>query len=408
MVSPGRVGAARALIAIEDGAFSDAALEQHLTGKDRHLGWFLALGVLRRRAEVDAAIRPFLRQPLASLQPEVRAALRLGTFEKLWSRTKPHAAVHQAVEVCKKIGARRAQGLVNAVLRRVKAPRGLSGAEAANLPPWLYERWVARYGEAATRTWAAELLEPAPLTVVCADPSRVESWSGSGLGIRPARAGELAPVDTWRVEGHSGPVTALGGWDEGALWVQDAAAVAVADLCGVTGGTTVLDACAAPGGKTMRLASRGAVVTAVDRSPDRLVKVRENLARTKLAAELRVHDWGSGPMGDERFDVVLIDAPCTALGTVRRSPEIKWRRHELDLAPIAAKQLAILKTAATHVRPGGAVIYAVCSPEPEESEEVVAAFLAEQPTFRRVGSLHTAPPVDGEDAHTAIRLESGT
>ncbi len=402
-VSPGRVGAARALVAIEAGEPSDRALEATLGGsRDRELGWHLAMGVLRRRGEVDAALRPCLRQPLASMDPGVRAALRVGTFDKLWSRTRAHAAVHQGVEVVRALGLGRAAGLVNAVLRRVARPQ--ADPARVNLPPWLLERWIARYGERAALAWSRAWLEPPPLGVVCDDPAVVQAWREAGLEVRPARAGDRHPAWAWWIAGHRGPIPGLPGWQRAAAWVQDPAAVAVADLCEPAPGRTILDACAAPGGKTMRLARRGARVTAVDRSEARLERLRENLARTGLAAEVRACDWMEGDLGAARFDAVLVDAPCTALGTARRHPEVKWRRQEIDLDEAAARQLAILRAASGHVRPGGALVYAVCSPEPEEGERVMARFLAAESGWVRDAVLHTAPPADGEDAHQAFRL----
>lgn len=404
MPSPGRVGAARALVAIEAGSFSDDALEEFLVDKDRELGWFLCLGVLRRQAEVDAALRPFLRQPLAALDAEVRACLRMGTFEKLYARTAQHAVVHETVDVVKRLGMKRASGLVNAVLRRVKEPTDLSRSDRLNLPSWLLARWDERYGADATEAWATEAMENPPLVVVCTDAQLPEQWKASGLTVEPARVGDQVLDGAWRIEGMKGPVQRLAGWEAGHVWVQDAAAVAVADLCRAGQGTTILDACAAPGGKTLRLASQGAKVVAADRSEDRLVRLDENLVRTGMVADLVVQDWNEGPGPDETFEVVLVDAPCTALGTFRRSPEVKWHRQELDLGRMAERQLRILESCSFHVAPGGVLVYAVCSPEPEEGEDVVAAFCKAHPEFRRDGGLHTAPPTAGEDAHTAFRL----
>jgi 16S rRNA (cytosine967-C5)-methyltransferase len=174
-------------------------------------------------------------------------------------------------------------------------------------------------------------------------------------------------------------------------------------------GAAVLDACAAPGGKTFRLASRGARVAAVDRDESRLDRIREGARRLGFDIETRAHDWTTGRIGSPKtaarlFDAVLVDAPCTGLGTVRRHPEIRWRRTEPDLYGAAALQERILTSAAQHVAPGGALVYAVCSPEPEEGEQVVDRFVAAHPAFEREATLSTAPPRDGEDAHFAARL----
>jgi 16S rRNA (cytosine967-C5)-methyltransferase len=401
------VAAARALIAIEEGAFAEDVLPDLLPdGRDHDLGWFLTLGVQQNRGIVDAALRPHLRQPLGGLDAEVRAVLRLGTFEKLFARTKAHAAVHQNVEVAKAVGARRAKGLVNAVLRRVQLPESPQRVERLNHPAWLIARWDTRYGAAQTDAWCAKNGEHAPLVVVLKDPGLVSVWKEQGLVLQPGLAGDRSPANCWLVSGHQGLINNLPGYDEGGFWVQDATAVAVADLCGAKAEHTVLDACAAPGGKTMRLLMSGARVTAVDRSQGRLKRVSENLARVQLTCEsLHAHDWREGPLKAlGTHDIVLVDAPCTALGTLRRSPEIRWRRHERDLVELAQRQREILAAAAAHVSPGGALVYAVCSPEPEEGQQVVDQFVEQHPDFAVEVALSTSPPQHDEDAHQAFRL----
>jgi 16S rRNA (cytosine967-C5)-methyltransferase len=179
----------------------------------------------------------------------------------------------------------------------------------------------------------------------------------------------------------------------------------VADLVDDVEGKRVLDACAAPGGKSFRLATRGAQVTSADRAR-RLELVRDGAKRLGLTVTTRAHDWSAGPLGDAEYDAVLVDAPCTGLGTVRRHPEIRWRRTEPDLYAAAEGQLAVLEAASQHVRPGGTLVYAVCSPEPEEGEQVVEAFLSKHRRFSLDRRLSTAPPKHGEDAHFAARMKS--
>lgn len=410
-VSAARLGAARALIATESGDHLEDALAEHAPthGPDRDLTWFLAYGVLRRRGHVDAALRQVLSQPLAALDGPVRVMLRIGAFELLYARTRPHAVVHQAVEGVRALGAGRAHGLVNAVLRRLTAPPRLSEADALDHPAWLVARWKERYGADATEAWCASNAEPPSLFVVTAKPKKK---ADGPLRLPPDASpasfrGEI--VDgVYEVHAH-GLVTSLPGFAEGAWWVQDLASVKVADLVPVHPGMSVLDACAAPGGKTFRLGSRGAVVSAVDRDETRLARVREGAGRLGLQVETRLHDWTTGRIGSPRtpprlFEAVLVDAPCTGLGTVRRHPEIRWRRTEPDLYTAAALQERILTSAAQHVAPGGVLVYAVCSPEPEEGEQVVDRFLAAHPAFERDVVLSTAPPQNGEDAHFAARL----
>jgi 16S rRNA (cytosine967-C5)-methyltransferase len=388
------VAAARALVGVEDGGHVEDLLARLAppAGPDRGLAWHLALGVLRRRGAVDALLRPHLRQPIESLDAPVRAALRLGAFEKAFSRTPPHAAVSQAVEVCRATKAKRASGLVNAVLRRVDA-RNVPADPASDLPDWLAERW------SGATAWLARLQEPAPICGVYRD------GPVDGLETRPIVAGGLAVPGGFALAPVKGPVDALPGFAAGAWWVMDPAAAAVADLALAQArgpGARVLDACAAPGGKSLRMASRGARVTAVDQSAERLARVGEGSARTGLPVVTHQHDWLDGPHPElGTFDVVLVDAPCTGLGTVRRHPEIKWRRLPSDPAAMALRQLPILEAAATHVAPGGALVYAVCSPMEEEGLPVAAGLTG----WRVRDRLATFPPAGDEDAFQAFVLE---
>ncbi len=395
----------RALVAVEKGSFLEEALDVgSLQPKDRGLAWFIANGVLRHRRSIDSSLRPLLRAPLGGLDAEVRATLRAGTFERLYGRAAAHAVVHEAVETARAVGAGRASGLVNAVLRRVALPADLERGERLEHPDWLIERWTKRYGAEATDDWCSSNNLPPPLTL--AGPRLVEirgELEGLGYGVSPAHAANTELPDALTVKGHRGPIEALPGFAEGAFWVQDPAAIAVADLLDVEPGSTVLDACAAPGGKTFRLASRGADVLAVDRSEGRLSLVSASLERLKLGATTRLHDWTQGSLqGAPRFDFVLVDAPCSALGTLRRRPEIRWRRHPEDLEGAAQRQRAILEATLPHLREGGTLVYAVCSPEPEEAEAHVATLAERAPELELVRRWSSSPPAHGEDAHQAL------
>jgi 16S rRNA (cytosine967-C5)-methyltransferase len=380
------------LVAVDDGAHIDDALADSAPARrdDRALAWFLALGTLRQRAIIDAALRDRLRQPIATLDPEVRAILRLGTFEKLFARTQAHAVVHQAVEVARALDAGRATGLVNAVLRRVAMPANVSRSDRLNHPSWLVARWTDRYGAEAAERWCLKNAENPPLTVVSQKP----------MG-EPTRCAGVVVPDVWTVT-HTGRLEELEGYDDGTFWVADPASVAVADL--VPQGT-VLDACAAPGGKTFRLISRGCRVRAIDVNNYRLGTLEEGARRLRMDVTLGKHDWTRGPMPDGLlYDSVLVDAPCTGLGTVRRHPDIRWRRQLPDLLAAAERQAAILEAASAHVAPAGALVYAVCSPEPEEGTDIVRSFLANHPEFVLDTELATAPPVDDEDGFYAARM----
>lgn len=392
--NPGRVAAAQALVGVDEGGHVEDLLARlsPAGGPDRGLAWHLALGVLRRQGAVDAMLQPHLRQPIAALDAPVRAVLRIGAFEKAFSRTPPHAAVSQGVEVCRKIGARRASGLVNAVLRRAD-PGAIPPDPRVDLPPWLAARW----GDATD--WLARLQTPAPVCGVWRDGPI------DGLSTRPPETGDLHVPGAFALDDVRGAVDALPGFAEGRWWVMDPAAAAVADLALAqhpTRAPRVLDACAAPGGKSLRMAAAGAEVTAVDLSAERLERVGEGSRRTGLPVQTLTHDWLSGPHpGLRGFDVVLVDAPCTGLGTVRRHPEIKWRRMPTDPAAMALRQGPILAAAAHHVAPGGVLVYAVCSPMPEEGAPVVASLAG----WRVRDRLATFPPAGDEDAFQAFVLE---
>ena len=400
--NPARIAAARALVAVEQGRFVQEVLSEDPPAKkeDRALAWHLALGVLRRRAELDAALRVHLSRPLTGMDAEVRAVLRMGAFEKLFSRTKTYAVVDQGVRVAKALRLGRASGLVNAVLRRVEAPKELTRCERLNHPAWLIARWDARYGREATEAWCSKNQDEPPLTVV---------GRGEGTFALPTQevtlfGRPLAKVGV--VETRGGPVDELPGFADGGFWVQDAAAVAMADLVRAGPKMDVLDACAAPGGKAFRLVDQGATVKAIDRCKDRLARLTASARRLGMEIPTEVHDWEAGPLESlGTFDAVLLDAPCSGLGTVRRHPEIRWRRQENDLEEMAQRQLTILRHVAPAVRRGGALVYTVCSSEPEEGGAVVQAFLAQNDDFSEVERRCTAPPEGDEDAHFGVRLE---
>jgi len=249
-------------------------------------------------------------------------------------------------------------------------------AQTLDIPPWLMARWIAYYGNSIASDIAAAIgQEPSLDITVKSDPAQ---WA--------ARLhGEALPTGSVRTL-LQGSVTMLPGFSEGRWWVQDAAAALPARLFGDVAGKTIVDLCAAPGGKTAQLVQAGARVIAVDRSPNRMARLRHNLARLALNAETVVAegaDWLE-QNHDRVLDGILVDAPCTSTGTIRRHPDIGWLRQESDIAPLIAVQKRLLQSAAAALKPGGTLIYCTCSLEPEEGEEVIAELLASDSAIQRV------------------------
>lgn len=387
-LNPGRLAAARVLLGVEEGAHAEDLLDQMAPprGPDRGLAWHTVLGVLRRQGSLDASLEEHLKgKSVARLEPAVRTALRVGAHDLLLSRTPRHAAVSQAVELARKLGVGRASGLVNAVLRRTQS---LPEDPFVDLPSWLAERWSGH------EAWVRSLQQAPALCGVWRDKP-VEELDAAVLSD---------PVGTFMLRAGQGTLTTLPGFAEGRWWVMDPAAVRTADLLAeaLPSGVDVLDACAAPGGKSMRLASRGLSVTAVDLEPHRLDRLSENFARTGLSLARRESwDWTTGPNPSlGTFAGVLVDAPCTGLGTVRRHPEIKWRRQISDPAAMALRQRQILRSCAEHVQPGGFLAYAVCSPLEEEGRAVAESLT----DWRILEALEGPSPSGDEDAFQGYLL----
>ncbi|MBM4367190.1 MAG: hypothetical protein FJ102_13345 [Deltaproteobacteria bacterium] len=385
-----RAAAARALLAIDEGARAEEALAELAPGDgaDRAMTWNLVLGVLRTRSALDAGIAQAARRAPWTLDAPVLAVLRVGAYELAHTRAPPHAVVHEAVEASRAVRVGHASGLVNAVLRRVRVPT--EGDTALGFPEWLLKRWRSRQPNIDAYLRACN--EPAPVHIVARDDGAgvAAAFQHRGLVLVPAADG------VFLLPPRAGRIDELPGFAEGRWWVMDPAAVAVADLV-PRDAQSVLDTCAAPGGKSFRLAARGHAVTATDSSESRLERLREGAARLSLPLAVSRHDWSQAR--DGQFDAVLVDAPCTALGLLRRHPEIRWRRDEADIERAAERQRAILANAAACVRPGGALVYAVCSPEPEEGPAVAASLgWREEARFENFGNA------EGADVFWACRL----
>jgi 16S rRNA (cytosine967-C5)-methyltransferase len=362
-----------------DGATAHPALKS-LPDRDRALMRRLVATILRRLGTLGHVLSRLLDRGVPTDAPRAQSALLIGAAQILWMDVPDHAAVDLSVRLVQ--SDRRAAkyaGLINAVLRRcAREGQGLVDevkSQVLDIPPWLLARWTAHYGETTAKEMALALGHEPSLDITV--KSDAAQWA-------TRLHGELLPTGTVRTL-LQGSVTILPGFAEGQWWVQDAAAALPARLFGDVAGKTILDLCAAPGGKTAQLAQAGARVTAVDRSPARMARLRDNLARLGLSADTVIADaveWqGTEPGG---FDGVLLDAPCSSTGTIRRHPDIAWLRQEADLAALTALQKRLLQKAASLLKPGGTLIYCTCSLEPEEGHQPIAALLAAEPSLQRL------------------------
>jgi 16S rRNA (cytosine967-C5)-methyltransferase len=430
-------------------AYADLALHaelgrERLARADRALATELVYGTLRWRGRLDFLLAQVLDRDLAKLEPVVRCALRLGAYQLVFSdRVPASAAVDEAVRCVRAAGLERATGLVNAVLRRLAASLddpadaiALPSLEsdplghlthALSLPGWIAERWLERLGPAEAAALATACNQPPPITLRA---NRRRTTRDALLAELRARHPEAAACthapDGIRL-GHRGDPSREPAFLEGRFTVQDEASQLVVELLDPQPGEKVLDACAAPGAKASAIAERvgddGRVV-ALDRHARRLELVARDARRLGLAQlGTAVADTSRslGAQEGERFDRVLVDAPCSGLGTLRRNPDLRWRVQPGDPARLAETQLAILRTGATALGPGGTLVYSTCTSTPEENESVVKAFLDERSEFRRAphdalpaavqpllddgGDLRTWPHRHDADGFFAARLE---
>jgi len=373
-VSSDRLRAAHLLMRVERGDFAGPLLERHPGGGVR----VRVLGVLRWLRLLDAALAPHLRRPLPRLDPEVRTVLRLGLFEAGFLGVPPPVATDGAVHLVRRLARSSAAGLVNAVLRRAVAELQRLRREAPlavrlSHPDWMVERWEARWGEAVTRAILAANQEPAPLWVWFLDERVRSRLEAGGCALEAHR---WLPGAWTAREGAAALAAAVAG---GAAYAQDPASQLVAHLAArllpEAGVPRVADVCAAPGGKSALLARLvpGTFQVAGDLRLARARLVRGLLSRAGAEALVLAADARRPPLPVRAFDLVLVDAPCTGTGTLRRHPELRWRLHPGSVTELAALQRDLLLGALELVRPGGVVLYTTCSLEPEENEEVVAA-----------------------------------
>lgn len=361
---------------LDDGLDGHAAAAG-MSSRDRAFARAIAATTLRRLGQIDSVIRRLLERPLPPRAAEARNLLRLSVCQLVFLGTPPHAAVHSAVALAR--SRRRLQPyakLVNAVLRRavVEAPALLKGQDAGrlNTPDWLWTSWETAYGNDTARAIAEAHLDEPPLDLT----TKTESG-----GLPTEMSAVRLLTGSLRLR-HKGPVSDLPGFASGDWWVQDAAAALPAKLFGDIRGKALIDLCAAPGGKTAQLAAAGARVTAVERSAARMALVQENLGRLNLGADLVVSDaetWRPA----RPVDAVLLDAPCSATGTIRRHPDVARLKTAGDVAKLVEIQAALLAAAVDMVRPGGTLVYCACSLQPEEGVERIEALLADDVRVER-------------------------
>lgn len=390
---PARIAAAQLLHGVlHDGAMISELIDgknsplKDLPPSARARAQSLALTTLRHLAPLDVVIDQFLNK---SPPLKVRNALRLAACEMLVDGVAPHAAVDAAVRLVRE--SRKLQhlsGLTNAVSRRVAehGPEIWAEMDPQELPAWLGKPIERSYGEEALQGIEAAHAKGAPLDLSLRNKADAEK-------LATELDAEILPTGSLRLQ-KPGQVSAMAGYDEGSWWVQDAAAAMPVQLLGSVKGLRVLDLCAAPGGKTMQLAAGGAEVTAVDISKDRLVRVSENLKRTKLTAKVIASDivrWSP----DKTFDMILLDAPCSATGTIRRHPDLPFGKSG-DLKPILRLQQKLLGRAFEWLKPGGKIVYCTCSLLPSEGEDQITKFLQNHDDAKQLPANTNLPDLPAE------------
>jgi 16S rRNA (cytosine967-C5)-methyltransferase len=435
-VTEARVAAADILADLRGGDLLDAAFERRageLDARDRRWTQELVYGMLRRRSLLDAILTARVRGGLARLDPDLTDILRLGVYQLLQMRSvPPYAAIAQSVELAKRRHGIGASKLANAVLRRVDRERGDEAAmtppipadaidalaQSTSHPRWLVARWVERWGADQARQLLERNNVEAPMVLRPFGIVREQletMLEASGVVV------EDAPLvgDGLAISGHAA-LAEVGAFRQGLFFIQDPAATLVTRYAAVAPGATVIDLCAAPGGKAFELARAARLVIAADRSPTRLERMRQNMERLDVRNVLLVAT-DARELALSAADAVLVDAPCTGTGTFRRHPDARWRLRISDLAVSAAAQRAILRSAAALVAPGGLLIYSTCSLEPEENDEQVTHFLAEHPEFVLEppppdvvpaavvdgGMLRVLPQLHGVDGAFAARFRRG-
>ncbi len=365
-------------LTVEDTLSNTPALAS-LSKPDSGFARALLMASLRHLGQAECLIEKLVERPLDAKLFHVKHSLILGIVQILWLDTPAHAAVSETVEAVRALKFEKMTGFVNATLKRVAKDKDtlkaeLDGRATRNFPDWLYESWGDAYGMENMKKMAACAQEIPPLDLSFKTEESAKAWAQTN-GAEHLWGGAVRVKDAANVE-------LLAGFEAGEWWVQDVAAQVPAQLLGALAGKRVMDVCAAPGGKTAQLIAAGAKVTAVDISKKRLQRLEDNLARLNMSAEVQEGD-ATEIVSRETFDAVLLDAPCSATGTLRRHPELLWQRTPEDMGRLCVLQHKLLRQAKQWVKKGGVVIYAVCSLQPEEGKKQVDGFLSANPEWQR-------------------------
>jgi 16S rRNA (cytosine967-C5)-methyltransferase len=355
-----------------------------LSPRDRAFVRMLAATTLRRMGQIDDLIARAQERPESLKSLQLKNILRLGTCQLFFTDVPDHAAVDTSVNLAELIGMDRQKGFVNALLRTLirsgKDWMGKQDASRLNTPEWLLKIWIADYSLREAAEIAAANMAEAPLDITVKDNKDSAYWAAT------LKASVLSTGTLRRMAG--GNIREMEGFDQGQWWIQDAAAALPAKLLGPLEGETVLDICAAPGGKTLQLASMGAHVIALDRSAQRLKRLEENVKRMNLQDRVQVIAadatvW-SPPKNEPAPQRILLDAPCSATGTIRRHPDLPHLKTPRDMEGLIAVQSRLLAQAGKILGIGGLLIYCACSLQKDEGERQVDSFLCQNPNFQRV------------------------
>ena len=426
-----RLTAVRNVLAVLDGRSLDsilAAAPDSVDDRDRALSAELSFGVCRWYRRLDALVSSLLRKPFGKKDRDLHILLMVGAYQLLYSRVPPHAALSTTVETSRRLGKSWASKLVNGVLRRLQREHEALEARVDESPEvryaqpdWLYTSVCADWpGHSADVLAALQMRPPMTLRVDLNQTGRAEyagRLSDAGIGSRPH-----ATVDTALVLDAPVSVHSLPGFDGGLVSVQDAGAQLAGDYLDVRSGQAVLDACAAPGGKTLDILQRapGLKVTALDLDAERLRKVAENLDRAAMDAELEAADAAdpqSGAWGEKLYDRILVDAPCSATGVMRRHPDIRLLRRASDIPDLVRRQAAILDACWSLLAPGGRLLYVTCSLLAAENQRQVDSFLGRhanaeavelpnRPGIRSGRGVQLLPGIDETDGFFYAALQA--